>query len=513
MPAPVRHGPLVLWDLPIGRVSAGPQPQRGCCSNDSAASIRVSDRVGWVWIVAARSSTVIAVSTASAPSAMSSPAPGPTIPTPSTRPVSGSARIFVRPSLRPSVRARPEAAHSRLAILTVRPSRAASDSDSPHQATSGSVNTTAGTTTLSNAAGRTDHFRRDLALAHRAMGEHGLAGNVADRVDRRVGGTTAIVDGDEAARVGARARVLETQPRAGRAPADRDQHAIEGLRVAGVEARLDRRALLEERRHLRAQVDLREERLAPAGERLDEGSVHARQEPVGHLDEGHLAPERRVDLTELETDVAAADHEEPLGHLAELERRRRVDDAIADERQSGQPRRRRARRDDRVLEAHLLRLVALHAQLARALEDGAAADDVDALGLRDRREPPREPADDALALPLAQRVERDARLAEIDAELAGALGVLDQRGDVEQGFRRDAALEETGPPEPLARVDHDGLEPQLRAAERCRVAARPAAHDSHVHLDDEVAHHHGPDPSLTRPGREPPTRGRSDGCC
>src|SRR5206468_12038837 len=231
--------------------------------------------------------------------------------------------------------------------------------------------------------------------------------------------------------------------------------------------------------------------LAPAGERLDEGSVHARQEPVGHLDEGHLAPERRVDLTELKTDVAAADHEEPLGHLAELERRRRVDDAIADERQSGQPRRRRACRDDRVLEAHLRRLVALHAQRARALEGGAAADDVDALGLRDRREPPREPADDALALPLAQRVERDARLTELDAELAGLLGVLDQRGDVEQGFRRDAALEEAGPAQTLARVDHDGLEPQLRAAKRRRVAAGPAAHDGHVHLDDEVAHHHG----------------------
>jgi hypothetical protein len=35
------------------------------------------------------------------------------------------------------------------------------------------VNTTAGTTTLSNAAGARDHFRRDFALAHCAMGEHG----------------------------------------------------------------------------------------------------------------------------------------------------------------------------------------------------------------------------------------------------------------------------------------------------------------------------------------------------
>jgi len=238
-------------------------------------------------------------------------------------------------------------------------------------------------------------------------------------------------------------------------------------------------------------MDLREELLAPAGQRLDERTVDARQEAVGHLDDRHLAPERRVDLPELEADVAAADDEEPLGHVGELERRCRVDDAIAGCGEAGQAHRRRARRDDRVLEAHLLRLVTLHVELARGLEHGPAADDVDALGLRDGREPAREPADHALALPLAQGIERHARLAEIDAELAGPLGVLDQRRDVEQRLRRNAALEEAGAAEALARVDHDGLEPELGAAKRRRVAAGPAAHDGHVHLDDEVTHHHG----------------------
>ena len=152
-------------------------------------------------------------------------------------------------------------------------------------------------------------------------------------------------------------------------------------------------------------MDLREELLAPAGKRLDEGSVNTRQKLVGHLDDGDLTAERRVDLTELETDVAAADHEEPLRHLAELERRRRVHDTLAGEGEAGQSGRRRAGRDDRVLEAHLLRLVALDVELARALEHGAAADDVDPLGLRDGREPAREPADDPLALPFSQWVE------------------------------------------------------------------------------------------------------------
>src|SRR5438309_2009709 len=120
----------------------------------SAASMSVSDRVGWAWIVAARSSTVSAVSTASAPSAISSPAPGPTMPTPRTRPVSPSATSLVSPSARPRVVARPEAAHWNFATLTARPSRCACASVRPHHATSGSVNTTAGTTTLSKATGR-----------------------------------------------------------------------------------------------------------------------------------------------------------------------------------------------------------------------------------------------------------------------------------------------------------------------------------------------------------------------
>src|SRR6185369_11210425 len=99
--------------------------------------------------------------------------------------------------------------------------------------------------------------------------------------------------------------------------------------------------------------------------------------------------------------------------------------------------------------------------------------------------------DDALALPFAQGVERHARLAEIDAELARPLGVFDQRRDVQEGLRGNAALEETGAAETLAGVDDDGLEPQLGAAERRRVAAGSAAHDGHVYLDDEVTHDHG----------------------
>ena len=322
------------------------------------------------------------------------------------------------------------------------------------------------------------------------MGEHRLAGDVADRVDRRIRGATALVDRNDAARVDAGAGRLEPQAGADRRAADRDQHAVERLDRVAAEAGLDRRAPLRERRHRGAEPDLREELLAPPRERLDQVAVRARQQAVGHLGDGDHAPERGVDLTELETDIAAADHEQPLRNIRQLERRGGIHDAIGLEREAGHARRERAGRHDRVLEADLLGLVALDAQLARALEHGAAADHLDALGLRDRREAARQPAHDSLGLPLAQRVERDVRLAELDADLAGARGVLDQRGDVQQRLGRDAALPEAGAAEPLAGVHDYRLESQLGAAERRRIAAGAAADHGHVHLDHEVAHHH-----------------------
>src|SRR5207247_1053281 len=80
---------------------------------------------------------------------------------------------------------------------------------------------------------------------------------------------------------------------------------------------------------------------------------------------------------------------------------------------------------------------ALDAERARIRDRATAADDLDALGRRDRRDPPRETADDALRLPLAQRIQTDARRAEVHAELARALGFREQARDVEQRLRRD----------------------------------------------------------------------------
>src|SRR5206468_1165958 len=118
---------------------------------------------------------------------------------------------------------------------------------------------------------------------------------------------------------------------------------------------------------------------------------------------------------------------------------------------------------------------------AGVLEDPAPADDFDAFGLGHPREPTRELADDALGPPLPEGVERDPRLAEVQAELFRALDLAEHRRDVQQRLRRDAALPEAGAAEAPARVYDDRLKAELGAAERRRVAARAAAHDGHVH--------------------------------
>ena len=91
------------------------------------------------------SSAVAPISIAKTDSDMSSPACGPTIPTPTNLPVPLWAMIFVRPSVLLSVRALPEAAQGNFDTSISTPASPASLSVIPHQAISGSVNMTAGT--------------------------------------------------------------------------------------------------------------------------------------------------------------------------------------------------------------------------------------------------------------------------------------------------------------------------------------------------------------------------------
>src|ERR1700679_65209 len=138
------------------------------------------------------------ISMASTPSAINSPAPAPTMPTPRTRSVFGSMSNLVRPSGRSMVTGRPDAAQGNLATVISRPCSLACVSVRPAQAISGSVKTTAGIAFRSEGDfGAGDGFYGGAAFMHSFVGKHRFSGNVADGVDCGIGGLALAVDFDE----------------------------------------------------------------------------------------------------------------------------------------------------------------------------------------------------------------------------------------------------------------------------------------------------------------------------
>ena len=196
----------------------------------SAASMSVSESVGWAWIVSARSRATAAVSTARAASPISSPRRRRRCRLPGSRSVLGSTISFVSPSVRPIDWARPEAPHGKrttidFAILGfgLRFGQAApgdfgigeDDRRNRHVVERGRL------------AG--ERIGDDFGFARRLVGQHRFAGDVADREDVRVGRPPLRIDRDEAFGIDLDFRVFEPQVLAVRTAADRNQHAVEFL--------------------------------------------------------------------------------------------------------------------------------------------------------------------------------------------------------------------------------------------------------------------------------------------
>ncbi len=178
----------------------------------SAASPSVSESVGCVWIVPARSSATAPISTASVPSASRSPACGPTRPTPEQpagcrlehelgEPVGpphgdGAPRRAPRHLHRPDL----DAAGARLGLHQAAPRdlRVREHDRRDRQGLEGGR----------VAGGR---LRRDQPLRDRLVGEHRLARDVPDGEHARVRRAALGVDHDEAARVPRGAGVLEPE--------------------------------------------------------------------------------------------------------------------------------------------------------------------------------------------------------------------------------------------------------------------------------------------------------------
>src|SRR3954470_23424689 len=145
-------------------------------------------------------------------------------------------------------------------------------------------------------------------FVRRLVRQHRLARDVADRVDVRLAGTPALVSDDEAALVDFDAQLVEAGNRRVGTPADRDQHAIEGL-IAGLAFSLEGDGNAIPDRFHPGDLGVEPHGLGDLADALGQDArklaLRARQHPAGHLDDRHLAADRRVDAAQFETDITA----------------------------------------------------------------------------------------------------------------------------------------------------------------------------------------------------------------
>ena len=213
--------------------------------------------------------------------------------------------------------------------------------------------------------------------------------------------------------------------------------------------------------------------MTPLRENVDEVAIRSRQQAGRHLDHGHPGPERGIDAPELQADIPAADDEQRLGDIREIESARRIHHARAVDREPGYRRRPRSGGDDGVVERDrfLPTLHELDGDCLRVDERRAAAHVGDFAELRDLAETADEPLDDGV-LVAAQLVEIDLRSGEGHAPCRRLVRLMDDVGDVQQRLRRNAAAIEADAARILLGVDERDLHAEVGGIEGRRVPTR-----------------------------------------
>jgi hypothetical protein len=161
--------------------------------------------------------------------------------------------------------------------------------------------------------------------------QHGLAGDVADGKHRRLGCAALRVRLNEPSLIDLHRGLFESGNFRVRPPADGDKDAIEQLltgRIA-LESDLDAAPSVCHLYDLRIHHDPGEQLVEALLQHVHQIAIGARQQAAGHLDNGHFAAERGVDGAELETDVAAADDEQRLRNVRQVETAGRIHHARA----------------------------------------------------------------------------------------------------------------------------------------------------------------------------------------
>src|SRR5262249_51200521 len=158
-------------------------------------------------------------------------------------------------------------------------------------------------------------------------------------------------------------------------------------------------------------------------ERLDQVAIDAGQQAVGEFDDGHLAAEGGVDVTEFEADVTAADDEQRRRQRLQFQRTGRVHDPRRVEHQRGGARWRRAAGEDAMAVAVTAAVVQLHR--LRIDELASPVDEVDLAAPTEAVDAARQAVYDLHPV-AADRVEVDLRRLEVQSEVGRVARVGDE---------------------------------------------------------------------------------------
>ena len=332
-----------------------------------------------------------------------------------------------------------------------------------------------------------DGFDGGPALVHGFVGEHGFADHVADRVDGRIVGLELLVDLDEALRADLDFCFFQAGNFGVRLAADRDQNFFENflalLHVGSVESGSNAAAFFFQRFHRRVEQNSVERLLQTLVQRQHQVTIRARQQSGEHFDHSHLRAEGRIHRPQLESDVAAADHEQGLRDVLQVERAGRVHHARAVDFEGWNHGRARPGRQQNAIEAQRL-ATALRfrdAQSVGILKAGAALDVFHRALLRKLAEAAGQTLDHAF-FPGAQLGEIDFRIAEFNAPVFCLVRFFDQLGYMQQRLGRNAAAVQAYPAGIHFRIDEGNFQAKIGREKSGGVTARSAAHNCELQV-------------------------------
>ena len=325
-----------------------------------------------------------------------------------------------------------------------------------------------------------DDFHGGARLARGLVRKHHAARDVADGVDGRVGGLLFLVHHEEALFVELGLGVFEAEVFAVRRAAHGDEDAVVEFFLLHAFVLGDDFDLLPGGGHLqdlRLHAHLGEILLRVSHHRPREVGVGAEENAVERLDDGDFAAERGVNRAQLHADVAAADDEQLLGNLLNLQRLGGGHYTRVAEVESLRQRGLGADGDDGVLVAdELLPGLGLDAQGVGTLEVAASVDDGDAALRCELGDAAGELGDDGV-LPRAELVQLDLGRGEGDAAMGGLLCASDGVSRVEQGLGGDAAAVEAHAAELGIAFKEDNFLAEVGSVEGSGISAGASTYD------------------------------------